>query len=106
MSNKELIRKAFDDVCVAMVELENVKSKLADLHYKAELVENTRAVLDRVSVVYEPSNDSHEAVFIQHAKAKDALREALSVANKGTIEQGLGTAYNATSEAFSLVHRV
>lgn len=106
MSNKELIRKAFEDVCVAMVELEGVKSKLADLHYKAELVENTQSVLDRVSLVFEPSNDSHEAVFIQHERAKVALRDALSVANKDGIERGLGVAYTATSEAYSIVHKV
>jgi hypothetical protein len=106
MSNKELIRKAFDDVCVAMVELEGVKSKLAELHYKAELVENTQSVLDRVSLVFEPSNDSHEAVFIQHERAKVALRDALSVQSKASIESGLGMAHNATSEAYSLIQRV
>ena len=106
MSNKEIIRKAFDDVCVAMVELETVKNKLADLHYKAELVEDTQQVLDRVSVVFEPSSDKHEAIFIQHEKAKSALRDALSVQSKASIESGLGMAHNATSEAYSLIHRV
>ncbi len=106
MSNKELLRKAFDQVCNAMVELETAKSQLATLHYKAEKVEDTAFVLERVSKTLAPDSDSHEAVFIQHQMAKDDLKDALYSKGRHSIERHLETAYNATSEAFSVIHRV
>lgn len=101
MSNKEVIRKAFDQVCNAMVELDNARVQLADLHYRAEKVEDTAIVLNRVSETAEPSSDTHEFVFIQHEQAKNDLREALASSVKTSITNSLGVAYNATSDAFS-----
>ena len=106
MSNKELIRKAFDKVTLAMAELDEARLKLADLHYKAEMVENTEDVLNKISGIYEPSSDTHEAVFDKHQKAKDSFRDALASNYKETITLSLGTAYNATSEAFSTLQKV
>lgn len=106
MSNKELLRKAFDDVCIAMVELESVKTRLAELHYRAELVEDTKTVLDSVSERVEPSDDAHEAVFHQHQKALDGFRDAMSNHTKDAIAIRLGMAYSATSEAYSYIQKV
>ena len=89
-----------------MVELETAKSQLATLHYKAEKVEDTAFVLERVSKTLAPDSDSHEAVFIQHQMAKDDLKDALYSKGRHSIERHLETAYNATSEAFSVIHRV
>ena len=104
MSNKELIRKAFNDACVAMEALEKAKTRLADLHYKAELVENMSVVLERVTRTYEPSNDAHEAVFVKQEQAKESLNMAL--ANKKDIYKALSTAHLATSDAYSVLNKV
>lgn len=106
MSNKELIRKAFDQVTFAMAELDTARLKLADLHYKAAKVEDTENVLNRISAVYEPSSDTHEAIFIQHQNAKSEFRDALDNKAKDIIVKSLGTAYNATSDAFSTLKKV
>ena len=106
MSNKEVIRKAFDQVCNAMVELDNAKVQLANLHYRAEKVEDTAIVLNRVSETAEPSSDTHEFVFIQHEQAKSELREALSSPVKASIANSLGVAYNATSDAFTVIKQI
>lgn len=106
MSNKEVIRKAFDQVCNAMVELDNAKVQLANLHYRAEKVEDTAIVLNRVSETNEPSSDTHEFVFIQHEQAKSELREALASTAKASITNSLGVAYNATSDAFTVIKQI
>lgn len=106
MSNKEVIRKAFDQVCNAMVELDNAKVQLANLHYRAEKVEDTAIVLNRVSETAEPSSDTHEFVFIQHEQAKVELREALASTAKTSITNSLGEAYNATSNAFAVIKQI
>jgi hypothetical protein len=106
MSNKEVIRKAFDQVCSAMEQLDHAKVQLADLHYRAEKVEDTGIVLNRVSETVEPSSDSHEFVFIQHERAKDDLREALASSAKASIANRLGVAYSATSDAFSVLKQI
>lgn len=106
MSNKEVIRKAFDQVCNAMAELDHAKVQLADLHYRAEKVEDTAMVLNKVSETAEPSSDSHEFVFIQHERAKDDLRAALASNTKDAIAKSLGQAYNATSDAFTVIKQI
>lgn len=106
MSNKETIRKAFDQVCNAMAQLDNAKGRLANLHYRAEKVESTESVLNKVSATVEPSSDSHEFVFIQHERAKDELREAMTVQAKDSIKNSLGEAYNATSDAYTVINKI
>lgn len=106
MSNKEVIRKAFDQVCNAMAQLDHAKGQLANLHYRAEKVEDTAMVLNKVSETAEPSSDSHEFVFIQHERAKDDLREALASTTKHSIANSLGQAYNATSDAFTVIKQI
>lgn len=106
MSDKEIIRKAFDTVCVAMVELQNAKAQLVELHYKVEKVEDTKIVLDRVTEILPPSSDEHEAVFIQHERAKIDLREAVATTNKATIQHSLAQAHNASSEAYSVLKQL
>ena len=106
MSNKETVRIAFDKVCLAISQLETVKTRLADLHYVAEEVEISQEILDKVSMAVEPSSDAHEVLFSRNAKAQEALRERLSNENKQVISSCLGTAYNATSEAFSTIKTV
>ena len=106
MSNKETVRIAFDKVCLAISQLEAVKTKLADLHYVAEEVEISQEILDKVSMACEPSDDAHEVLFSRNLKAQEALRERLSNENKQAISSCLGTAYNATSEAFSTIKSV
>ena len=105
-NNKETVRIAFDKVCLAISQLETVKTKLADLHYVAEEVEVSQEILDRVSMAIEPSSDAHEVLYSRNAKALEALRERLSIENKQVISSCLGTAYNATSEAFSTIRSV
>lgn len=106
MSNKEVIRKAFDTVCIAMVELQNAKEQLVELHYKVEKVEDTKIVLDRVSEALPPSSDEHEAVFIQHEKAKTDLREAVTTINKASIQNYLAHAHEASSEAYAVLKQL
>lgn len=106
MSNKEIVRIAFDKVCLAISELETAKTRLADLHYVAEEVEISQEILNRVSTAIEPSSDAHEVVYSRSLKAQEALRERLSNENRHTISSCLGTAYNATSEAFSSIRSV
>ena len=106
MSNKEVIRKAFNQVCNAMEQLDHAKVQLADLHYRAEKVEDTAIVLNRVSETAEPSSDTHEFVFIQHERAKDDFRAALNMDTKASITNSLGVAYNATSDAYSVIKQI
>lgn len=106
MSDKEIIRKAFNTVCIAMVELENAKAQLVELHYKVEKVEDTKIVLDRVTEVLPPSSDEHEAVFIQHERAKNELREAVAVTNRQSIQTCLAQVHNASSEAYSVLKQL
>lgn len=106
MSNKENVRVAFDKVCLAISQLETVKTKLADLHYVAEEVEISEQILNRVGSMMEPSSDAHEILYSRNARAQEALRERLSSENKQVISSCLGTAYNATSEAFSTLKKV
>lgn len=106
MSNKEIVRIAFDKVCLAISELETAKTRLADLHYVAEEVEISQEILNRVSAAIEPSSDAHEVVYSRSIKAQGALRERLSNENRQTITSCLGTAYNATSDAFSTIRGV
>jgi hypothetical protein len=54
----------------------------------------------------EPSSDAHEVVYSRSIKAQGALRERLSNENRQTITSCLGTAYNATSDAFSTIRGV
>jgi hypothetical protein len=105
-NNKETVRIAFDKVCLAISQLETVKTRLADLHYVAEEVEISQEILDKVSSAVEPSSDAHEVLYSRNAKAQEALRERLSIENKQVISSCLGTAYNATSEAFLSIQKV
>lgn len=105
-NNKENVKIAFDKVCLAIATLENVKSKLADLHYVAEEVEISEEVLNRVSMRDEPSSDSHEEVYLRSIRAKDRLRERLTSEFKDELSSQLGVAYVATSDAFTNVRSV
>ena len=104
--NKQAIRSAFDQVCMAIYELENVKSQLATLHYRVEEVEVSGEILNRISHVYEPSNDSHEALFLRKVRAEEELKGFLEKESKENIQKRLNTAYNATSEAYSKINKV
>jgi hypothetical protein len=106
MSNKETVRQAFDKVCLAISQLETVKTRLADLHYVAEEVEISQEILNKVGVAIEPSADAHEVLYSRSVKAQEALRERLSRENKQVISSCLGTAYEATSDAFSTIQKV
>ena len=106
MSNKETVRIAFDQVCLAISQLETAKIKLADLHYVAEEVEISQEILDKVASQIEPSSDAHEVLFSRNVKAQEALRERLSNENRQSISSCLGVAYNATSEAFTSIQKV
>lgn len=106
MSNKETVKIAFDKVCLAIANLEDVKSKLADLHYVAEEVEISEEILNNVSKREEPSSDTHEAVYLRSIRAKDRLREHLSSGFRDDLSSKLGVAYVATSDAFTNVKSV
>jgi hypothetical protein len=106
MSNKETVRVAFDKVCLAISELETVKTKLADIHYVAEEVEISQEILDRLSQTEEPSSDAHEVLYTRSMKAQEALRQRLTIDSKDAISSSLGVAYIATSEAFSTIRNV
>lgn len=106
MSNKETVRVAFDKVCLAIANLEAVKTKLADLHYIAEEVEISQEILNKISEVAEPSSDAHEVVYTRTIRAQEALRERLSCESKQSLTDKLGMAYNATSEAFVSIRKV
>jgi hypothetical protein len=106
MSNKQNVRNAFDKVCLAIATLEDVKSKLANLHYVAEEVELSEETLNRVSTNDEPSSDMHEAVYTRSIRARERLRECLTSQFKQDLSNKLGVAYNATSDAFANVKSV
>jgi hypothetical protein len=106
MHNKQAIRDAFDEVCRAISELDQVKKQLANLHYRVEEVEVSGEILNRISHVYEPSNDSHEALFMRKSKADEDLRCFLDKDRREDIERRLSAAYNSTSEAFAKVKKV
>ena len=106
MSNNELIRKAFNDVCSAISNLEVAKHELADLRAKSEMVKLTSETLENASRNYEPSNDIHEAVFIQHEKAKEEFDQFVNSNTKESIKNQLNSAFNATSEAQSILKSI
>jgi hypothetical protein len=105
-NNKENVRMAFDKVCLAIATLEDVKTKLADLHYVAEEVEVSEEMLNRVSMEEEPSSDTHEYVYLRSVRAKDRLKEHLTPEFKDELSSQLGVAYVATSDAFTNVRSV
>jgi len=104
--NKQEIRKAYDQLCLAIAELDNARKRLANLHYRVEEVEISGEILNRISHVYEPSNDSHEALFLRKMKAEEDLKCFLDKDCKEVIEKNLNVAYNATSEAYSGIKKV
>lgn len=105
-NNKENVQIAFNKVCLAIATLQDVKSKLANLHYVAEEVEVSEEILNRVSKSDEPSSDMHEAVYLRSVRAKNRLREHLTSEFKDELSSQLGVAYVATSDAFTNVTSV
>jgi hypothetical protein len=99
MTNKQDIRKAFDEINKAIIELENAKQGIISLHTTVKEVDDSIEVLNRISHLYEPSDDAHEAVFARVTQAKDKLRE-FDLEGRGKIKHALGVAYNATNEAY------
>jgi flagellar hook-basal body complex protein FliE len=82
------------------------KASSAELQRDIEKVEDTKIVLDRVSEALPPSSDEHEAVFIQHEKAKTDLREAVTTINKASIQNYLAHAHEASSEAYAVLKQL
>ena len=100
MTNKKDVRQAFDEINKAIIELESARAKIVDLHEVISEVENSTETLNRISHIYEPSNDAHEAVFARVKKAENKLREFDSNKNRDEIIKSLGSAYNSTNEAY------
>lgn len=100
MTNKQDVRQAFDEINKAIIELENARAQIVSLHEVISEIENSTETLNRISHIYEPSNDAHEAVFARVRRAEDKLRAFDQDKHRDKIKQSLGVAYNATNEAY------
>lgn len=99
------IKQAHWEICEAIAALQHAKATIVNLGYQTKQVEDLQYILEHLGQVACPSDDAHEAVFMQLEAAKQTLHDAGNGALWQSVRSDLSKAYAATDKAWSTIKR-